>query len=241
VAVLPHRGRSRDQAAQWAGVSARTIQNAATVKSADPALFEQIKTGKVKADQAARRVHQRQRDAQLPAAPTVPKGVFDLIYADPPWRLPGSPDSSRAIENHYPTMPLEEICGLKLPAAEDALLYLWSVPTMPAAGLQVMEAWGFEYVDQAVWVKNKFGQGQYVRHQHELLLIGRRGMFPPPPTDRRFASVISAPRGRNSAKPECVYELLERAHPRSRKLELFARCSRPGWSAWGNQAPGAAR
>jgi N6-adenosine-specific RNA methylase IME4 len=241
VADLPHRGRTRDQAAKWAGISARTIQKAATVKTADPALFEQIKAGRVKADQAARRVHQAARDANLPKTSVLPRGVFDVIYADPPWRLPGKADSSRAVENHYPTMPLNEICALKVPAAKDALLYLWSVPTMPAAGLQVMEAWGFEFVDQAVWVKNQFGQGQYVRHQHELLLIGRRGSFPPPPTNRRFASVITAPRGRHSEKPALVYELLEQAHPRARKLELFARQARKGWQAWGNQAPGATK
>jgi hypothetical protein len=41
-----------------------------------------------------------------------------VIYADPPWEyevpLRGSPDL------HYPVMPTEEICSLKIPAAKDA-------------------------------------------------------------------------------------------------------------------------
>ena len=43
------------------------------------------------------------------------RGPFELIYADPPWRLPGSPTSSHALENHYPTLPLEEIKAIELP------------------------------------------------------------------------------------------------------------------------------
>ena len=49
--------------------------------------------------------------------------------------------------------------------------------------------------------------------------------------------MIEAPRGHHSAKPERVYELLERAYPRARRLELFRRGNaRPGWTIWGNQA-----
>ena len=67
-----------------------------------------------------RRVRQRQRDEQLPPPEPMPSGPFELIYADPPWRLPGNPDSSRAVESHYPTMSLEEILSLQVPAAENA-------------------------------------------------------------------------------------------------------------------------
>ena len=51
---------------------------------------------------------------------------FELIYADPPWQL-GNPDSDYAPEQHYPTLPLDQIAALTVPAAEDALLYLWAV------------------------------------------------------------------------------------------------------------------
>jgi hypothetical protein len=43
VANSPPRGKSRDHAAAWAGVSARTIQDAATVQAHDPPLFERVK------------------------------------------------------------------------------------------------------------------------------------------------------------------------------------------------------
>jgi hypothetical protein len=38
---------------------------------------------------------------------------YPVIYADPPWRYENPPmgGSNRSIENHYPTMSLEEICA----------------------------------------------------------------------------------------------------------------------------------
>jgi N6-adenosine-specific RNA methylase IME4/ParB-like chromosome segregation protein Spo0J len=239
VAELPPHGKTRDRAASWAGVSARTIQNAATVQAADPALFAQVKAGAIPADRAARRVLQQKRDKQLPPPAPLPEGPFELIYADPPWRLPGSPDSSRAVENHYPTMPLDEIAAMRVPAAEDAVLYLWAVPSMLPEALAVMRAWGFEYRGELIWVKDKIGLGHWYRNQHEPLLIGVRGNFKPPAPNRRFASVIHARRRRHSAKPEQFYELLEHAYPGASKLELFRRgAARPGWMIWGNQADG---
>src|SRR5919206_734684 len=108
VATLPPRyGRTRDTAAALAGVSARTVQDVESVRQADPALFEAIKRGRMPAHTAARRVRQAPRDRQL-AAPPLPSGRFELIYADPPWQL-GNPTSAYAPENHYPTLPLEQI------------------------------------------------------------------------------------------------------------------------------------
>jgi N6-adenosine-specific RNA methylase IME4 len=236
VAELPARGRSRDRAAVLAGVSARTIQNAATVQAADPELFAQVKQGRLAVDKAARQITQLRRDQDL-SAPELPEGVFDLLYADPPWRMAGDPASSRAIENHYPTMELEQIAALPIPAADDAVLFLWVVNSLLREGLQVLERWGFEYKNQFVWAKNKIGLGSWTRNQHELLLIGARGKQKPPAPGLRAGSVINAPRRAHSAKPELVYDLLERMYPDACRLEMFKRgIARPGWTVWGNQA-----
>lgn len=53
VATLPPRGKSRDIAAAWAGVSPRTLQDAATVQEHDPDLFARVKAGQLAADTAA--------------------------------------------------------------------------------------------------------------------------------------------------------------------------------------------
>ena len=49
--------------------------------------------------------------------------------------------------------------------------------------------------------------------------------------------MIAAPRGKHSEKPEIFYEIIERMYPELPKIELFARRARPGWAAWGNEAP----
>ena len=125
---------------------------------------------------------------------------------------------------------------MPIPAADNALLFLWGVNSMTPQALEVLHAWGFEYVTNFAWCKDKFGLGQYNRCQHELLHLGRRGAFSPPPPGRRRSSVIDGRRGRHSEKPASVHELIESMYPHASKIELFARGRpRPGWSAWGNQ------
>lgn len=236
VATLPPRGeRTRDLAGRAAGVSARTVQDAITVKQADPALFQQVKRGHIPVAKAARRIRQRERNAALPANPMMPDGPFELILADPPWQLEGDPESAWAAENHYPTMALEQLKSLQPPAADDAVLFLWVTCGVCADAFELLSCWGFRYRSQLVWIKPHPGIGHWVRYQHELLLIARRGRYPAPDPERRPPSVIIAPRRRHSQKPELAYQAIERMYPHASKLELFARQARPGWAAFGNE------
>jgi N6-adenosine-specific RNA methylase IME4 len=235
VAKLPPRGRTREMAADLAGVSPRTVQDALTVYRADRALFDQVKAGNVVADVAARRVRRALRDEGLRAAPPLPEGPFDVIYADPPWQL-GNADGRYAPEQHYPTLSLEEIRAIAPPTAENAVLFLWAVNCRLREALALIEAWGFDYGTNLVWVKPSIGLGNIFRNRHELLLFGRRGNLHGPDPEDRVDSVLEAARGRHSEKPEVVYELIERMYPEASKLELFARgAPRPGWVAWGNE------
>jgi len=169
-------------------------------------------------------------------APPLPKEKFDVIYADPPWEYEFSVSESCEIENQYPTMTLDELKRLEIPAADNAVLFLWAPPPKLPEALEVMRAWGFRYVTCAVWDKEKIGMGYWFRQQHELLLVGVKGNFSPPPPDKRFPSVIRSPRTEHSRKPEVVYELIEAMFPNARLLELFARRNdRPRWTVWGNE------
>jgi N6-adenosine-specific RNA methylase IME4 len=231
----PPRGKTRDHVAAWAGVSPRTVQDAATVQQHNPELFAEIKAGHVAADLAARKVRRALRDNSL-KAPPLPEGPFELIYADPPWQL-GNPDSVNAPENHYPTMPLHAIKDLQPPAAENAVLFLWAVNCLLPQALDLISSWGFSYKTNLVWVKPSIGLGYWARNRHELLLFAIRGTIELPEPANAPDSVIEADRRRHSEKPKLVYELIERAYPQLSKLELFARNMRQGWHSWGNQAP----
>jgi N6-adenosine-specific RNA methylase IME4 len=167
-------------------------------------------------------------------------GKYAVIYADPPWQLGKSPGTSRATENHYPTMPIDQICLLPVPDImhDNAVMFLWVVSPLLPECLSVLKAWDLECVTTAVWVKDKFGLGSYFRQQHEIMLVAKRGDMPPPAPELRPASVIEAPRLEHSAKPPVVYDLIDRMYPGIRKIELFGRWTkkRALWTAWGNQA-----
>lgn len=192
---------------------------------------KQEKTAQRKADKAAR----IEEIGKSESVPIDSIGPFPVLYADPPWRYDYAEDTSRQIENHYPTMDLDEIKDLSIPAAEDAVLFLWVTSPKLIEGIEVVEAWGFEYRTCMVWVKDKIGMGYYARQQHELLLVGKRGSLPVPDPEDRPPSVINAPRGQHSAKPDEVYELIERMYPLREKCELFQRRPRARWAGWGNQ------
>jgi N6-adenosine-specific RNA methylase IME4 len=100
------------------------------------------------------------------------------MLADPSYQYDRRWGVSRESENHYPTMTTEAICTLPVAtlATSDAMLFLGAPAPLLTDALNVMTGWGFEYATCAVWVKDRFGMGVYVWQQHELLLIGKRGL-----------------------------------------------------------------
>jgi N6-adenosine-specific RNA methylase IME4 len=184
------------------------------------------------------RLGEREQIRRDRPAPSMPPGLFRLIYADPPWRYEHIETESRAIENHYPTMALEDICALEVPAAADGVLFLWATSPKVREAMQVVEAWRFDYRTCAVWNKQQIGMGYYFRQQHELLLVAARGSWPVPAPADRPSSVIVSPRGRHSDKPDRVYEVLERMYPaldETSRIELFQRRPRARWAGWSNE------
>lgn len=164
---------------------------------------------------------------------------FAVVEADPPWEF-GNKGVNGAAEGHYPTMTTAEICALpvKRHATAEAVCFLWVPNALLPDGLKVLEAWGFEFKTAEVWDKGpgNNGTGFYDHQDHELLLIGVRGGNMTPVV--RFSSVIRAPKGEHSAKPDLAYERIEAMYPEAPRLSLFRRAPRDGWEAWGNQADG---
>lgn len=162
---------------------------------------------------------------------------YQIIYADPPWRYQFGPSTSRSIETKYSTMSLDEIAALPVSqlATDDAALLLWTTAPKLEESFRIISAWGFAYTSCAVWDKEILGMGWWFRGQHELLLVGRRKGSKPPIPSARCSSVFRERRTKHSKKPLCVYQWIERAWPAARKLELFARQTRPGWDVWGNE------
>jgi N6-adenosine-specific RNA methylase IME4 len=178
-------------------------------------------------------------EATRAASAAIGKKRYGVLYADPPWRFePYSRETGldRAADNHYPTMTVAELCAMQVPAASNAVLFLWAtVPMLPEA-LSVMDAWGFDYKSHCVWVKDRMGTGYWFRNCHELLLVGTRGSVPAPAPGEQFNSFIDAPVSEHSSKPFAFAEMIEELFPSADLLEMFARGPRLGWDSWGNEA-----
>ena len=179
------------------------------------------------------------RDERLAAqVAEMPDGEFGVIYADPAWRFePYSRDTGmdRAADNHYPTMDLEGLKEIEVPAAKDCALFMWATAPMLIEAIELLGWWGFEYKTHLVWEKDKIGTGYWARSKHELLLIATKGNVVAPEMGTQPASVIPSPVGAHSEKPAKFRALIEDLFPNVPKLEMFARQSHEGWEAWGNE------
>jgi N6-adenosine-specific RNA methylase IME4 len=231
-------GRVNEEIGKHAGgKSYKTVGKVETIlKQAPQELIDKARHGQITINLAHQMV-KRSKDHQN--TPELPQGQFDIILADPPWTYEfphrGNP------QDHYQTMSLDDIKALQVPSADNAILFLWTTIAKLVESLEVMKNWGFTYRSHIVWAKDKIGLGYYVRGQHELLLIGKKGNETPTPAEaNRPRSIFQAPRGRHSEKPELVYDIVEKMYPNRKYLELFARNKRPGWTAWGNEVIGAA-
>lgn len=224
-------GRSAEQAAKAVGLSPITYHRAKTIlEKGTEELKRKVKNGAVSITYAYKSVNRKEKHEN---PPELPQGIYDIIYADPPWKyyLQLRGDS----ELHYNTMPMDEISELRVPSADNAVLFLWATnPKLPQA-LEVMDRWGFTYKTNLVWIKDKIGTGYYFRAKHELLLLGTKGNIPAPMEHCRPHSVLNSPRREHSQKPDEIYEYIEVMYPGRSYLELFARNEREGWTAWGDE------
>ena len=171
----------------------------------------------------------------------LPNGVFDVIYADPPWEYSnGIMSSGSAAAGHYPTMSVDEMALLPVGAvaAPNSVLFMWATGPVLAEALMLGEAWGFAYSTIAfVWDKEMITPGYYTCASHELVLVFKRGQIPGERGSRNERQHIAWKRRGHSQKPPDIRERIQRMWPEAARLELFHRGERPdGWSTWGNES-----
>jgi N6-adenosine-specific RNA methylase IME4 len=216
------------------GLSPRKIYRYKNVmNNGSEEIQEKVKSGQMSISYADELVR-RSFDHKTENIPKLPEGQFDIILADPPWTYEFTARGNA--QSHYSTMTLENICKMEIPSADNSILFLWTTVSKLEESLQVMNSWGFKYRSNAVWVKDKIGNGYYFRGQHEILLLGKKGeKIPTPEEKNRPSSVIHAPRTEHSKKPDQVYELIEKMYPNRKYLEIFARRERQDWTSWGKE------
>ena len=171
--------------------------------------------------------------------PKLPEGKYQVILADPPWLYEQEQHSKEKQETvlatHYQSMPTEKICELPIKdlGLNNSVLFLWTTSPKLFECKAVIDAWGYEYKTSMVWDKVKHNVGYYVSVRHEFLLIATRGSCLPD-NPKLYDSVITEERTEHSTKPEVFYEIIEDIY-KGKKIELFARKPRKGWTSWGQE------
>ncbi|XP_067006039.2 N6-adenosine-methyltransferase MT-A70-like protein [Anabrus simplex] len=167
-------------------------------------------------------------------------GKFAVIMADPPWDI--------HMELPYGTMSDDEMRQLGIPTLQDeGLIFLWVTGRAMELGRECLKLWGYERVDEIIWVKTNQLQriirtgrtGHWLNHGKEHCLVGMKGS--PDNLNRGLdCDVIVAEVRATSHKPDEIYGIIERLSPGTRKIELFGRPHnvQPNWITLGNQVDG---
>lgn len=176
----------------------------------------------------------REEYSCYPSLASITGQKFGTIYADPPWSYTNRATRANVHDEYKATMDVAEILAMPVGnyASDDAHLHLWATKDFLRTAFDVIEAWGFEFKSEFVWVKTQMGIGNYWRMSHEHLLLGVRGdakRF----NEHKHKSWGEFPRGKHSAKPEEIRGIIEAVSP-GPYLELFGRAEVPGWVSVGN-------
>lgn len=251
---------SQSTAAEMLNTSTRTITSSSKVlKDGTPELVEAVDSGLIPVSQAAKlatatpefqnavvaRVEggvKPNEAVRVEKAAAIsekhieaPTGKFRIIYADPPWSYGNSmPDSFVEQRDHYPVMTIRELCDMpiKALAEDDAVLFLWVTSPILEESFEIIKAWGFKYKASFVWDKEKHVMGHYNSVRHEFLLVCVRGSCQPD-VRKLFDSVVTEARTEHSKKPAQFYDIIETIYTQGKRLEIFARNQREGWTSYG--------
>lgn len=191
---------------------------------------------------------------------------FTCIVCDPPYSFSDKlrqSDVARGSESNYNTMTIDKIKSLSVKeiAAEDgAILALWVPSSLLQEGLDIMNAWGFKHKQTYIWVKSKkqksllkksnkdssfnlndtlsFGMGRIFRNCHEIALIGiNNNNIYKKLANKSQRTVSFAENLKHSKKPEDLQNSIDLMFPDSKKIEIFSRRKREGWTCIGNESP----
>jgi N6-adenosine-specific RNA methylase IME4 len=174
-------------------------------------------------------------------------GKYNIIYADPPWTYQDKAlAGNRGAGCKYKLMTLDELGAMPIYdlAADNACLFTWV--TMPKLDeyFNLMRAWGFKYKTCAfTWIKtNKksgtlfWGMGRWTRANPEVCLLATKGR--PRRISASIHSVIMAPIGKHSEKPDEARQRIVGLCGDLPRVELFARIKPEGWDVFGNEVAG---
>lgn len=171
---------------------------------------------------------------------------------DPPWKechqddpSLDNPNNTKKQSLEYDSMTNQEIMNLRIDrVSQKGFMFMWIPASQLNVAYEMMDKWGYEVVDQIIWVKLKDSKvhithGSYFMHSFEMCLLGYKC---PPGEYVEYNSKVSnniifAETRKKGQKPEELYEIIDLMMPGAKKVELFAKNHnlRHGWFSLGNQ------
>ncbi len=175
----------------------------------------------------------------------LPNKRYGVILSDDEWKQEVWSEKGmlKSAANHYPVSDIEalKVRDYASISADDCVYFMWATIPHLVQAIALMAHRGFEYKSHCMWRKIRVGDargtGYWFAGEHEILMVGTRGKVPAPAPGTQWPSVIEAPVGEHSEKPEIFHELIEAYFPHLPKIELNARRARAGWDVWGYEAP----
>ena len=171
---------------------------------------------------------------------------FDVIMMDPPWQL-ATANPTRGVALGYSQLTDRDIQCLPIPKLQsDGFLFIWVINAKYQFTLDLFERWGYDIVDEIVWIKMTVNRrlakshGFYLQHAKEVCLVGKKGRDPPGMQKRVASDIIHSERRGQSQKPEEIYQVIEQLVPNGKYLEIFGRKNnlRNFWVTVGNEVTG---
>uniref|UniRef100_A0A8D0CL67 mRNA m(6)A methyltransferase n=1 Tax=Scleropages formosus TaxID=113540 RepID=A0A8D0CL67_SCLFO len=152
-------------------------------------------------------------------------GKFAVVMADPPWDI--------HMELPYGTLTDDEMRKLNIPILQDdGFLFLWVTGRAMELGRECLSLWGYERVDEIIWVKTNQLQriirtgrtGHWLNHSKEHCLVGVKGN--PQGFNRKLDCDVIVAEVRGSTHNFSYLTIPPRCIPPAsgtRKIELFGR------------------
>lgn len=212
--------------------------------------FEAVRYDAITCSQVCRKARERRLRTITPPLPALPEGSVELLLIDLPlaWHGFSPKGEGRSPQHHYDTMDIPALCRLgerfEPLIAKHAVAAAWVYGPRQWDLPIVMKAFGFTYsgegFNEFTWIKiGKAGQprivnGKTTRKGMESVTLWKRGKGLRI-ADHGVPQVIFAPVEGHSRKSQQIHKGLELLYGPVRRLELFARKTRPGWTVWGNQ------
>lgn len=140
---------------------------------------------------------------------------YNIIYANPIYKSETS-DKQLAVST-------EDMKKMQIPADDNAVLFLWTNAKELINSLEIVNAWGFTYRDQAVWDFEKVNTANLCfESRHKILLVATKGDKLPKPALTK-TSVFRERSDKTDLKPAYYYETIARMFPEGAYLDVFAK------------------